>query len=397
MSPAPGLLPQVKELEEQLGRRPEPEELDLAQAALAAAEDEKLELRKRLEETERRLAGLQEEGGCLHPHPAWVGARGQGGLRLPVAPAPTAPCCSGVAPGEAGAQEPDPGAACTRAPTAPTAPAAATTCAHRPRRVSDTPEGCTHGCSLAGLSPPPSLPAHSWRSGRGRGCSAVSPPSPCPAYPGGALVPQGVPSSATGMRESSWDGGLPALRWFEHLPPTQKCWSKVPWWGGGILPAPRSSQEGAQAPTPLSCPARVGDEPLPKGYLALGHGKGPRAWRGLQGGEGPSPVTSVWGLSVASILPDKPEADDVKARAVQEMMERIKKGVVLRPAKKQVGRDLGSPHTGVGISSGSPGTWGGSAREVQDKQDAATPFPARRVRWPVASGGARRWSCRASW
>ncbi|KAM6266491.1 shootin-1-like isoform 2-T2 [Spheniscus humboldti] len=55
----------VKELEEQLERRPEPEELDLARAALAAAEDEKLQLRKRLQEAERRLAGLEEEVGSL--------------------------------------------------------------------------------------------------------------------------------------------------------------------------------------------------------------------------------------------------------------------------------------------------------------------------------------------
>ncbi|PKU46814.1 shootin-1-like [Limosa lapponica baueri] len=53
---------QVKELEEQLGRRPEPEELDMAQAALAAAEDEKLQLRKRLQEAEGRLVKLEEEG-----------------------------------------------------------------------------------------------------------------------------------------------------------------------------------------------------------------------------------------------------------------------------------------------------------------------------------------------
>ncbi|KAM9663270.1 shootin-1-like isoform 4-T4 [Morphnus guianensis] len=55
----------VKELEEQLGRRPEPEELDLARAALAVAEDEKLQLRKRLQEAEKRLAGLEEEVGSL--------------------------------------------------------------------------------------------------------------------------------------------------------------------------------------------------------------------------------------------------------------------------------------------------------------------------------------------
>ncbi|XP_069653753.1 shootin-1-like isoform X2 [Haliaeetus albicilla] len=51
----------VKELEEQLGRQPEPEELDLARAALAVAEDEKLQLRRRLQEAEKRLAGLEEE------------------------------------------------------------------------------------------------------------------------------------------------------------------------------------------------------------------------------------------------------------------------------------------------------------------------------------------------
>ncbi|KAM6401828.1 LOW QUALITY PROTEIN: shootin-1-like [Pluvialis apricaria] len=56
---------QVKALEEQLGRRPEPEELDMARAALAAAEDEKLQLMKRLQEAEGRLAGLEEEVGSL--------------------------------------------------------------------------------------------------------------------------------------------------------------------------------------------------------------------------------------------------------------------------------------------------------------------------------------------
>ncbi|XP_074677423.1 shootin-1-like isoform X2 [Strix aluco] len=55
----------VKELEEQLGKRPELEELDLARAALAAAEDENLQLRKRLGEAEGRLAGLEEEVGSL--------------------------------------------------------------------------------------------------------------------------------------------------------------------------------------------------------------------------------------------------------------------------------------------------------------------------------------------
>ncbi|KAM9236244.1 LOW QUALITY PROTEIN: shootin-1-like [Leptosomus discolor] len=54
----------VQELEEQLRRRPEPEELDVARAALAAAEEEKLQLRKRLQEA-GRLAGLEEEVGSL--------------------------------------------------------------------------------------------------------------------------------------------------------------------------------------------------------------------------------------------------------------------------------------------------------------------------------------------
>ncbi|KAM6269874.1 shootin-1-like [Porphyrio hochstetteri] len=55
----------VKELEEQLGKRPEPEELELAQAALARAEDEKLQLKKQLQEAEQRLVGLEEEVGML--------------------------------------------------------------------------------------------------------------------------------------------------------------------------------------------------------------------------------------------------------------------------------------------------------------------------------------------
>lgn len=128
-SPPVPRFPQVKELEEQLGRRPEPEELDMAQAALAAAEDEKLELRKRLQEAEGRLAGLKEEGGWFPPcltqagtcssargMPMALPAHGWGGLRLGGAPAPrtapTAPHCSGVAAGEAGpgsaTAEPDP-------------------------------------------------------------------------------------------------------------------------------------------------------------------------------------------------------------------------------------------------------------------------------------------------
>ncbi|XP_075565998.1 shootin-1-like [Pelecanus crispus] len=56
---------QQQRLEEQLGRRPEPEELDAARAALAAAEDEKLQLKQRLQEAEARLGGLEEEVGSL--------------------------------------------------------------------------------------------------------------------------------------------------------------------------------------------------------------------------------------------------------------------------------------------------------------------------------------------
>uniref|UniRef100_A0A672UIF9 Shootin-1-like n=2 Tax=Strigops habroptila TaxID=2489341 RepID=A0A672UIF9_STRHB len=55
----------VQELEEQLGKRPEPEELDEARAALAVAEEEKLRLRTRLQEAEQRLRELQEEVGLL--------------------------------------------------------------------------------------------------------------------------------------------------------------------------------------------------------------------------------------------------------------------------------------------------------------------------------------------
>ena len=79
------LLLQVKELEEQLSRRPEPEELDVAQAALAMAEDEKLQLRLRLQEAERRLLSLEEEGGCCHPCPTQAGAC-SGATGMPTAP-----------------------------------------------------------------------------------------------------------------------------------------------------------------------------------------------------------------------------------------------------------------------------------------------------------------------
>lgn len=81
--------------------RPEPEELNLAQAALAAAEAEKLQLKKQLQETEKRLVGLEEEGGHLGTSPAWAEPRGRGGLEAPEPPAPTMPYCSGTAPGEA--------------------------------------------------------------------------------------------------------------------------------------------------------------------------------------------------------------------------------------------------------------------------------------------------------
>ncbi|XP_040411921.1 shootin-1-like [Cygnus olor] len=50
---------QVKELEEQLGARPRQEELDLARAALAAAEDGRQELRAQLQEARGRLAELE--------------------------------------------------------------------------------------------------------------------------------------------------------------------------------------------------------------------------------------------------------------------------------------------------------------------------------------------------
>ncbi|KQK85682.1 hypothetical protein AAES_37855 [Amazona aestiva] len=55
----------VQELEEELGKRPGQEELNEAQAALAAAEEEKLRLRTQLQEAEQRLRELQEEVGLL--------------------------------------------------------------------------------------------------------------------------------------------------------------------------------------------------------------------------------------------------------------------------------------------------------------------------------------------
>ncbi|XP_033920667.1 shootin-1-like [Melopsittacus undulatus] len=50
-----------RQREQELGKRPAPQELDEARAALAAAEEEKLQLRMRLQEAEQRLQELQEE------------------------------------------------------------------------------------------------------------------------------------------------------------------------------------------------------------------------------------------------------------------------------------------------------------------------------------------------
>lgn len=57
--------PQVKELEEQLRARPRQEELELARAALAAAEEGRQELRAQLQEARGRLEELEAAGGCF--------------------------------------------------------------------------------------------------------------------------------------------------------------------------------------------------------------------------------------------------------------------------------------------------------------------------------------------
>ncbi|XP_064007868.1 shootin-1-like isoform X2 [Pogoniulus pusillus] len=86
---------QVKELEEQLRMRPEPEELSLAQAALAAAEAEKLQLKKQLQETEKRLVGLEEEVGLLqeklHQNPSWQSQTPEPAVPTPLPPPPPPP------------------------------------------------------------------------------------------------------------------------------------------------------------------------------------------------------------------------------------------------------------------------------------------------------------------
>uniref|UniRef100_A0A8B9C3I7 Shootin-1 n=2 Tax=Anser brachyrhynchus TaxID=132585 RepID=A0A8B9C3I7_9AVES len=70
---------QVKELEEQLGTRPRQEELELARAALAAAEEGRQELRAQLQEARGRLAELEaaarsqqekQEGDLARSEPA---------------------------------------------------------------------------------------------------------------------------------------------------------------------------------------------------------------------------------------------------------------------------------------------------------------------------------------
>ncbi|XP_014822237.1 PREDICTED: shootin-1-like [Calidris pugnax] len=80
----------VKELEEQLGRRPEPEELDEAQAALAKAEAENGQLTKQLQEAEGRLVELEKEVGSLKEKLA-RGPSPQSQPPEPVAPAPPPP------------------------------------------------------------------------------------------------------------------------------------------------------------------------------------------------------------------------------------------------------------------------------------------------------------------
>lgn len=55
----------MKELEEQLRARPRQEELELARAALAAAEEGRQELRAQLQEARGRLEELEAAGGCF--------------------------------------------------------------------------------------------------------------------------------------------------------------------------------------------------------------------------------------------------------------------------------------------------------------------------------------------
>ncbi|XP_068005797.1 shootin-1-like isoform X2 [Melanerpes formicivorus] len=81
---------QVKELEEQLRMRPEQGELDSARAALAAAEDEKLQLKQQLQEAGKRLLGLQEEVGLLREKLSQK-APGQSQAPEPAVPTPPPP------------------------------------------------------------------------------------------------------------------------------------------------------------------------------------------------------------------------------------------------------------------------------------------------------------------
>lgn len=244
---------------------------------------------------------------------------------------------------------------------------------------------------------------------------------------GGLLEPWGggggSPGSATGMGESLGTGrmgflrdrGLPMLHRFRHLPSIRKCRSQVPWWGDGHLPAPRSPEEGAQAPQ-HPCPAwhgwemsfcQGGTQPwimagfgLLRGIPGMGQGGVPGRWQ-LPTPAGSEPCHECVGSQRGAPCAGKPEADDAKARAVQEMMERIKHGVVLRPAKErdplgQVGRDPGSataghPHPMGECPWGAPGLGmglgrAGSPRELQGWQDAATsPLSS-----PAGSGGGGR-------
>lgn len=90
----------MKELEEQLGARPRQEELELARAALAAAEEGRQELRAQLQEARGRLAELEAAGGCLAPTPG-LGAsahwREPAPARAPPPHTPPSPKCGPTA------------------------------------------------------------------------------------------------------------------------------------------------------------------------------------------------------------------------------------------------------------------------------------------------------------
>lgn len=128
-------------------------------------------------------------------------------------------------------------------------------------------------------------------------------------------------------------------------PPTAPSWRS----GRGRGRPTRSTVSPRAWPQTPALPRCVGAPQIPRGLLVM-----LLTW--MEAGAPPLPARhgSQWGAP----HPGKPGPGDAKARAVQEMMERIKNGVVLRPAKERVAlSQVGDVGLGLGVFLGSRLCW----------------------------------------